>query len=72
MERNNILQEILSDPEIMEKYDIKKDALKELTTVITPSTKKIVEVLSVIINENDNHLNSSMIYKKIKKIHNIG
>jgi hypothetical protein len=71
MERNNILKEILSDPEIMEKYDINQKALNELTTN-APYSKKIVEVLSVIINENDNHLNSSMIYKKIKKIHNIG
>lgn len=71
MERNNILREILSDPEIMEKYDIQEDVLEELTTN-APYSKKIVEVLSVIINENDNHLNSSMIYKKIKKIHNIG
>ncbi len=71
MERNNILREILSDPEIMEKYNIKKDALDKLTTN-APYSKKIVEVLSVIINENDNHLNNSMIYKKIKKIHNIG
>ena len=71
MERNNILREILSDPEIMEKYDIQEDVLGELTTN-APYSKKIVEVLSVIINENDNHLNSSMIYKKIKKIHNIG
>lgn len=71
MERNNILKEILSDPEIMEKYKIKQNTLDELTTN-APYNKKIVEVLSVIINENDNHLNSSMIYKKIKKIHNIG
>lgn len=71
MERNNILKEILSDPEIMKKYTIKQGTLDELTTN-APYSKKIVEVLSVIINENDNHLNSSMIYKKIKKIHNIG
>jgi hypothetical protein len=71
MERNDILREILSDSEIMDKYNINHDALKKLTTH-APYTKKIIEVLSVIINENDNHLNSSMIYKKIKKIHNIG
>lgn len=71
MERNNILREILSDPEILEKHDIQEDSLKELTTN-APYSKKIIEILSVIINENDNHLNSSMIYKKIKKIHNIG
>ena len=71
MERNDILREILSDPIIMEKYSIKEKDLLELST-IPPYTKKIVEVLSVIINENDNHLNSSMIYKKLKKVHNIG
>ncbi|MBV7270157.1 hypothetical protein [Winogradskyella luteola] len=71
MERNDILKEILSDPDLMEKYDIKEKDLKELTTS-APYNKKIIEVLSVIINENDNHLNSSMIYKKIKKVHNIG
>jgi hypothetical protein len=71
MERNNILKEILSDPVIMKKYDINLESLNLLTTN-APYSKKIVEVLSVIINENDNHLNTSMIYKKIKKIHNIG
>jgi hypothetical protein len=70
MERNQILREILSDPEIAEKYNIKKSELDSLTTN-PPYDKKIVEVLSVIINENDNHLNSSMIYKKLKNIHNI-
>tara|TARA_R110002072_G_scaffold7503_2_gene40984 strand:- start:779896 stop:780108 length:213 start_codon:yes stop_codon:yes gene_type:complete len=70
MERNQILREILSDPEITEKYNIKKSELDSLTTS-PPYHEKIVEVLSVIINENDNHLNSSMIYKKLKNIHNI-
>lgn len=71
MERNDILKEILSDPDLMEKYDINEKDLEGLTTN-APYNKKIIEVLSVIINENDNHLNSSMIYKKIKKVHNIG
>ncbi len=71
MERNEILREILSDPEIMQKYRLQQDELNNLTTN-APYSNKIVEVLSTIINENDNHLNSSMIYKKIKNIHNIG
>tara|TARA_R110000782_G_scaffold212467_5_gene300519 strand:- start:43 stop:258 length:216 start_codon:yes stop_codon:yes gene_type:complete len=71
MERDQILREILSDPDLMEKYDIKESELKNLTTN-APYNKKIIEVLSVIINENDNHLNTSMIYKKLKIIHNIG
>jgi len=70
MGRNQILREILSDEEIMDKYKINK---KELVSIPTnaPYHKKVVEVLSVIINENDNHLNSSMIYKKLKNVHNI-
>tara|TARA_B100000035_G_C20839783_1_gene482510 strand:+ start:22 stop:237 length:216 start_codon:yes stop_codon:yes gene_type:complete len=71
MERNEILREILSDPAIIEKYGLKEFEIKELKAN-PPYHKKITEVLSVIINENDNHLNSSMIYKKIKKVHNIG
>ena len=71
MERNQILREILSDPDLMENYDIKESDLENLTTN-APYHKKIIEVLSVIINENDNHLNTSMIYKKLKIIHNIG
>jgi hypothetical protein len=70
MERNQILREILSDPELMEKYNIKEEELNKLKAN-APYSKKIVEVLSVIINENDNHLNSSMIYKKLKNVHNI-
>lgn len=70
MERNQILREILSDPEISKKYNIKESELDLLTTS-PPYPKKIIEVLSVIINENDNHLSNSMIYKKLKNIHNI-
>jgi len=70
MGRNQILREILSDEEIMDKYKINKKELDSITTN-APYHKKVVEVLSVIINENDNHLNSSMIYKKLKNVHNI-
>lgn len=70
MERDQILREILSDSDIANKYNIKEDELKSLTTH-APYQKKIVEVLSVIINENDNHLNPSMIYRKLKNVHNI-
>ena len=69
--REEILKEILSDDDLMKKYKITTKDIEELKA-FKSNNKKIVEVLSVIINENDNHLNSSMIYKKIKKIHNIG
>ena len=72
MERDQILREILSDPELMEKYDIKKTDLNTFSTSPTkPFNKKIVEVLSVIINENDNHLPSTKIYRRLKNVHNI-
>ena len=72
MERDQILREILSDPELMDKYDIRQNELDKFTTSpAKPYNKKIVEVLSVIINENANHLSSSMIYKKLKNVHNL-
>lgn len=70
MERDEILREILSDPELMEKYDLTEKKIRELSTN-APYFEKVVEVMSVIINENDNHLSSSMIYKKLKNIYNI-
>lgn len=68
--RNTIIREILSDKELMEKYDISSKELTELTT-FPPYYKKIIEIMATIINENDNYLNSAMIYKKLKKIHKI-
>lgn len=69
MDRNQMLREILSDKELCDKYKI-NDA-KGLTTS-APYYNKLVQVLSVIINENDNNLSESQIYKKVKNIHNIG
>jgi len=69
MDRNQVLREILSDEEFCQKYDIKD---RENLTTNAPYYNKAVEVLSVIINENDNNLSDSQIYKKIKNIHNIG
>ena len=61
---------ILSPIVRSKKGEFKKELI-ELTTN-PPYHSNIVEVLSTIINENDNHLSSSMIYKKVKKTHNIG
>ncbi|GGF14259.1 hypothetical protein [Flavobacterium limi] len=69
MDRNQVLREILSDEELCKKYNIKD--VEKLTTN-APYFNKTIEVLSVIINENDNNLSDSQIYKKIKNIHNIG
>lgn len=68
--RNDILKEILSDKELMEKYGLKEKEIKDLTTH-PPYHKKVVEVMATIINENDNNLSNSQIYKRIKNIHKI-
>jgi hypothetical protein len=69
MDRNQVLREILADKELCDKYKIKK--VSNLTSK-PPYHNKLVEVLSLIINENDNNLSDTQIYKKIKNIHNIG
>ena len=69
MDRNKVLREILADEGLCEKYGLKE--VDKLTTN-PPYYNKLAEVLSVIINENDNNLSDSQIYKKIKNIHNIG
>lgn len=68
MDRNQVLREILADTELCDKYKIKD--VPSLTSA-PPYDNKLVEVLSVIINENDNNLSDSQIFKKIKNIHNI-
>ena len=71
MNRDEILREILSDEELLEKYKISKKELESLTSN-APYSKKVVEVLSTIINERDgNKLNPSQVYRKIKNIHKI-
>ena len=42
MERNQILREILSDPEIIEKYNIKKNELESLQ-LTHPTTTKLLK-----------------------------
>ena len=69
MDRNKVLKEILADEELCKKYNLKD--VDRLTTN-APYHSKLVEILSIIINENDNNLNDLQIYRKIKNIHNIG
>jgi len=70
MIRDEILKQILADKELMNKYSIREKDLKELTTS-APYYKKIIEVMATIIIENDNNLSQSMIYKRIRNLHNI-
>jgi len=68
--RDEILKEILSDKELMDKYDITKKQLEDIKP-FRPGSKTIVDVLSTIINENDNNRSSRQIYSTIKNIHKI-
>lgn len=71
MDRNKITREILSDDELLKKYNIEKKSTETITTN-GPYANKLIEVLSVLINDKDNNLNDSQIYKKIKNVHKIG
>jgi len=68
--RDEILREILSDPEILSKYNLKDSEVEKLTTN-PPFHNKAVEILSTIINENDNNRTARQIYSILKNIHKI-
>jgi hypothetical protein len=68
--REQILKEILSDKELMKKYDINEKDINNIKP-FHPGSKKIVDILSTIINENDNNRTSRQIYSTIKNIHKI-
>lgn len=68
--REQILKEILSDKELMQKYNITE---KDLETVkpFQAGSKRIIDILATIINENDNNRSSRQIYSTIKNMHKI-
>lgn len=68
--RDEILKEILSDKELMEKYNISAKDLDDIKA-IRPVSKTIVNVLYTILNENDNNRSARQIYSTIKNIHKI-
>jgi hypothetical protein len=68
--REEILKEILSDDDLMKKYKITTKDIEELKA-FKSNNKKIVEVLSTIVNENDNNRSSRQIYNTLKNIHKI-
>ena len=68
--RDEMLREILSDPDILTKYNLKRKGVQELKTS-APYHHKIVEVLATIINENDNGRTARQIYPTIKNLHKI-
>tara|TARA_R110002096_G_scaffold436076_1_gene666963 strand:- start:9520 stop:9735 length:216 start_codon:yes stop_codon:yes gene_type:complete len=68
--RDEILKEILSDKELMSKHGITEKELNNIKA-FHPESKKIVDILCTIINENDNNRTSRQIYSTIKNIHKI-
>jgi tRNA1(Val) A37 N6-methylase TrmN6 len=69
-QRDEMLRQILSDPELMAKYNIKESDLKNIRCN-PPYHKKIVEVMATIINDNDNNRSARQIYGTLKNIHKI-
>lgn len=68
--RDDILKEILSDPDLMKKYNISKSEIENIKAY-RPESQKIVDVLATIINENDNDRSARQIYSLIKNLHKI-
>ncbi|MDQ6532118.1 hypothetical protein [Flavobacterium sp. LHD-85] len=68
--RDEILKEILSDADLMKKYNITQVELENIEP-FRPDSKKIVNILATIINENDNDRTGRQIYSTIKNIHKI-
>ncbi|WP_139853879.1 hypothetical protein [Aequorivita sinensis] len=68
--RDQLLREVLNDPQIMKKYNIREKDLNALKTT-APYSDKVIEVLATIINENDNGRTARQIYPILKNIHKI-
>ena len=68
--REQILKEILSDPELMKKYSLSDKEINDFKCA-PPYSKKIVQVLSTIINAQYDKRTEQQIYNITKKIHKI-
>ncbi len=68
--RDEMLKEILSDPELMQKYDLRLIDIEKVRCG-GPYFKKIIEVMATMINEMDNNRTARQIYPIIKNIHKI-
>ncbi len=68
--RDEMLREVLSDPELMEKYNLRREDIGKIRCV-PPYSKKIIEVMATMINETDNNRTPRQIYPIIKNIHKI-
>lgn len=69
-QRDEMLRAVLSDPELMEKYNINVSDLPKIKCS-GPHHKLVVSVLATIIMENDNNRTPRQIYGALKNIHKI-
>lgn len=68
--RDDILKEVLSDPDLMQKYDLRQVDIEKVRCA-PPYSKKIIEVMATMIIELDNSRTARQIYSTIKNIHKI-
>ncbi|SKB40709.1 hypothetical protein SAMN05660841_00345 [Sphingobacterium nematocida] len=68
--RDDMLREILSDPEIMQKYDLRPVDIEKVLCK-PPYSKKVIEVMATMIIEMDNNRTPRQIYPIIKNIYKI-
>lgn len=71
MTKNDLIREILSDSTIKEKYNISDSDLDSINGDARYQ-KKVVQVIKSMIDDNENHINSTTkSYNKLKNILNI-
>ncbi|WP_346861163.1 hypothetical protein [uncultured Draconibacterium sp.] len=70
MTNTELIKEILSDPNIKEKYYISESDLNGIKGDARYQ-KEIVQLIKEIVNDNDNHITATKSYNKLKNILNI-
>lgn len=70
MTNTELIKEILSDPNIKEKYNISESDLNGIKGDARYQ-KEIVQLIKEIVNDNDNHITATKSYNKLKNILNI-
>lgn len=67
---DEMLREILSDSDLMQKYDLRQTDIEKVRCA-PPYSKNIIEVMSLMIIEMTNGRTPRQIYPIIKNIHKI-
>nr|WP_319998154.1 hypothetical protein [uncultured Draconibacterium sp.] len=70
MTNTELISEILSDPQIKEKYNISETDIEAINGD-TRYQKEIIQIIKEIVSDNDNHITATKSYNKLKNILNI-